>query len=122
MLVSYRRIWIVLVAVLVAAAQQTVSVTEAVIEDFSDMLTVNDSGFNDFSGNMGVVNKDDRPYGAIRIGRTSSRPAMTFRWNFTGQSDLDAYSGAFFSLFGLTDTKSAMTVRRRSTCPFLNTV
>ena len=34
------------------------SVFEYIFEDFNDMITVTDTGFNDFSGNMGIVNKD----------------------------------------------------------------
>jgi hypothetical protein len=103
-LIDYRTIWIALLFPLLAAAQQPVSVPDAVIEDFSNILTVTDSGFDQFSGNMGAINKNSLPYGAILIGRTSGRPAMTFRWSFSGQPDLEAYSGVFFSLFGLTDT------------------
>lgn len=54
---------------------------------------------------MGAINKDDRPYGAIRFGRVSGRMAMTFHWDYTGQADLAAYSGVFVSLFGPTDTQ-----------------
>ena len=38
------------------------SVFEYIFEDFNDMITVTDTGFNDFSGNMDIVNKDGVPY------------------------------------------------------------
>jgi uncharacterized protein (TIGR03437 family) len=119
---SIRRAWVVAFAAALPAVlscpaafgqQSQAAVAEAVLEDFADILTVTDSGFNDFSGNMGAVNKDSRPYGAARIERVSGRPAMTFRWDFTGTPDVEAYTGVFFSLFGLTDTK--VTYDRKTT-------
>ena len=91
---------------LLAAAQQPVSVPDAVIEDFSNMLTVTDSGFDQFSGNIGTIGS-----GAFLIGRTSGRPAMTFHWDFSGASALKANSGVFFSLFGLTATQVSLDLK-----------
>jgi hypothetical protein len=39
-----------------SGAQQRVSTSDAVIEDFSNRMTATDTGFNDFSGNMGAIN------------------------------------------------------------------
>ena len=88
-----------------AAVAQRQTVPDAVLEDFSNIVTVQDTGFDDFSGNMGLVNKDNKPYGSWTFGRSTGRPAVTFRWDFAGQADQAANAGAFFSLFGLTDTK-----------------
>jgi hypothetical protein len=50
-----------------AAAQQIVSVPDAVSTGFSNILPVNHGGFDDLSGNMGTVDKDSlRSLGGLR--------------------------------------------------------
>lgn len=79
--------------------------SEAVLIDFSNtnIVTKNDTGFNDFSGNMGVINKKEIPYGVSNLlCTTGNNCTQQLQWNFG--STLDAYTGFFLSLFGLTDT------------------
>ncbi len=75
-----------------------------VLEDFSDMVTLQDASVNDFSGNMGVINKDDLPFGKTSIiSRDGRKSALKFDWDFSNTSDEIAFTGLFFSLFGLSD-------------------
>jgi len=74
------------------------------LEDFDDIVTPFDMGFNDFGGNMGVI--------AAEFGSTSlecSTPescALRFRWNFGTAREV--FTGIFMSLFGLTDTLATL--------------
>ena len=82
--------------------------TDVVLEDFSDIVTANDRGFNDFSGNMGDINGHSAPGTPPNFGsgtvvcESATECAMRFAWNFGGQ--MDAFTGQFLSLFGLTST------------------
>ncbi len=87
-----------------------IAVEKAIIEDFSDMVTKQDTGINDFYGNIGVFNKDGVNYGKpplIIIDSSSGQEksvGMKFDWNFTITNDPQAYTGVFFCVFGLCDT------------------
>ncbi|MCK4398128.1 MAG: hypothetical protein KAV25_03980 [Methanophagales archaeon] len=86
------------------------SVFEYTFEDFNDMITVTDTGFNDFSGNMGIVNKDGVPYieAPLNISSLSQdEPGGSLRisYDFTKGDDEEAFAGIFMSLFGLTETQ-----------------
>jgi hypothetical protein len=79
---------------------------DAILEDFSDIVTPTDFGFNDFSGNFGTLNKDAKPFGQQTLACTNNiLCALRFQWDFTIDTDREAFTGIFFSLFGLTDTK-----------------
>jgi hypothetical protein len=80
--------------------------TALVLEDFTDIVTAADFGFNDLSGNTGSLNKDDRPYGraVLRVSQTGP-PVLRFEWDFGIDTDRTAFTGLFHSLFGLTDTR-----------------
>jgi hypothetical protein len=70
------------------------------LEDYSDIVTQTDLGFNDFSGNAGVV--DDR-YGHAELYCSDPQAcALRFDWDFG--SELEVFTGLFHSLFGLSDT------------------
>jgi len=93
----------VLMTVSVAVTAQETTVRRAVIEDYRDILTPNDAGFTDFSGNLGTVNKDGKPFGGSTIRcEAGDRCFDRFRWNFRGARE--AFTGRFWSVFGLTDT------------------
>ena len=86
------------------------AVFEYTFEDFNDMITVIDTGFNDFSGNMGIVNKDGVPYieAPLNISSLSQdEPGGSLRisYDFTKGDDEEAFAGIFMSLFGLTETQ-----------------
>lgn len=83
---------------------------EYIFEDFNDMITVTDTGFNDFSGNMGIVNKNGVPYieAPLNISSLSQdEPGGSLRisYDFTKGDDEEAFAGIFMSLFGLTETQ-----------------
>ena len=87
------------------------NVEKAIIEDFSNMVTKQDTGINDFYGNIGEFNKNGILYGrsSIIIDNSStneSSTGMRFTWNFTINNDNEAYTGVFFCIFGLCDTKA----------------
>jgi hypothetical protein len=80
-------------------------VREVVLEDFTDVVTHGDLGLDDFSGNTSALNKDGRSYGAGRLVRSvGGTYVLRFAWNFGVDRDEDAFTGLFYSLFGLTDT------------------
>lgn len=80
--------------------------SEWVIEDFSDIVTAQDAGLNDFSGNMGVINKWDVPYGRFDFtAAVGGSCPLRFAWDFTVSKDDVAFTGFFLSLFGLSDTR-----------------
>ncbi len=79
---------------------------EAVLVDYgnTNIVTSSDSGLNDFSGNMGIINKDEIPYGAGKLICVSGNNcSQQLTWDFG--SATDSYTGIFFSLFGLSDTR-----------------
>lgn len=80
--------------------------TTAALVDPVDFVTPLDLGFNQFGGNQGALNKDGRPYGALDLyAPAGSRPALRFAWSF-GDGDLEAFTGLYLSLFGLTETRT----------------
>ena len=88
-----------------ALAASTIS--DIVVEDFSDMVTQGDTGFDDFSGNMGEANKGGLPYIQCQMQTTLTETlGKQCTWNFGITDDREAYTGLFFNLFGLGDTKA----------------
>lgn len=85
-----------------------VSIDEVVLEDFDDVVTASDFGFNDFSGNVGTINKNGVLYGNRSLAcSTPMSCALRFEWDFTvPPNDPEAFTGLFFSLFGLSDTQA----------------
>jgi hypothetical protein len=82
-------------------------VTEVIIDDFSDKVTAVDLGFNQMSGNTGVINSRESMEGTntgLVVCPDGSPCFQQFRWDFTGEPDPEVFSGVFWSLFGLTDT------------------
>jgi hypothetical protein len=77
---------------------------EMVIEDFTDVVTPLDRSWNDFSGNRIDTNTD---LVAISLRRSSDRSALSLRWNFSASpGNPDAFTGIFFSLFGMNETEA----------------
>lgn len=82
--------------------------TDVVLEDFKDIVTGNDRGFNDFSGNMGDINGWTESGSPPSFGtgtvycESATDCALRFSWDFGGQ--INAFTGQFVSLFGLTST------------------
>jgi hypothetical protein len=74
-----------------------------VLEDFSDIVTLSDLGLNDFSGNMGAINPAGFSVGTMSLVSSDGSPRLQFAWDFTSAA-AEAFTGLFFSLFGLTDT------------------
>ena len=79
------------------------------LEDFNDVITEVDKGFNDFAGGNGELNKEGQPYGVSLLNCSNDMPpcSLHFSWDFLGIPGLDdpaAFSGLFFSLFGLKET------------------
>lgn len=74
-------------------------VRDAILEDFSDIVTQVDIGFNDFSGNVGMLNNNNQNYGKREL--VCKRPdscALQFEWNF-GIDEDGGLSPAFSSPF-----------------------
>ncbi len=67
--------------------------TQVILEDWTDIVTANDLGFSDFAGNSGLLER----YGTNTVEGTD----LKFNWNFN--TEFEAYTGRFFSLFGLTE-------------------
>ncbi len=87
------------------AAVTNLPVSAVTLEDYSDVVTYPDCGFNDFSGNCGAINKWEDPYGRSEIEFTDGRGALKLIWDFTITKDEGAFCGYFWSLFGQTDTQ-----------------
>ncbi|HRX00354.1 MAG TPA: glucoamylase family protein, partial [Cyclobacteriaceae bacterium] len=73
----------------------------ATLEDFDDILTQLDLGFNNFGGNMGVIN-DEYLLDPALFCSSPQTCALRLNWDFLSGGEI--YTGYFFSLFGLTDT------------------
>ncbi len=71
------------------------------LEDFDDVLTKLDLGFNDFGGNMGAINDEYLPQSTLFCA-TVQACALRLDWDFVSEDEI--FTGYFFSLFGLTDT------------------
>lgn len=111
---------ILMIALLVGPARGSLAaepglVTEAdpwiaILRDFSDVVSPMDMGFDDFSGNMGVINGPETglnyndPPLSLACVEGSPPCQLHFAWNF-GDSQ-EVFTGLFFSLFGLTDTQA----------------
>jgi len=90
----------------IPSSARSAAPSEWVIEDFSDIVTAQDAGLNDFSGNMGVINKWDVPYGRFDLTCAPDGACpLRFAWDFTVSKDDVAFTGFFLSLFGLSDTR-----------------
>ena len=84
-----------------SSAAPSINSSVVTLEDFSDIVTPVDLGFNDFSGNMGVINDN---YGQMVLNCTDvASCALRFEWGFG--SIQEDFTGIFLSLFGLKDTK-----------------
>lgn len=108
--------WLLFVPVVVGLAVTPANAkpeTQVIVEDFSDMVTSGDRGFNDFFGNSGDINKENskgRFYGTSKLVPLSPETmTLRFRWDFRVGTDREAYTGLFFCLFGLCDTKVTFT-------------
>ena len=104
------------------AANRTV-LSRVVLEDFRDVITTNDFGFDDFGGNSGEINKAGISYGVRTLLKTEggSAKALRFDWNFEvpgKPSDSEAFTGLFFSVFGLTDTRATFDGQTMQTISF----
>lgn len=87
----------------------------AILEDFEDVVTPTDLGFNDFSGNMGAINADYLQ-GLELVCSDEPECYLDLRWDFGGE--LEVFTGMFFSLFGLTDTQATFDGTRVETVSF----
>jgi hypothetical protein len=97
---------LLILALPATALGQRSIVRDVILEDFSDIVTLTDFGFNDFSGNFGSLNKGGKPFGKQTLDCTNGNTcALRFQWDFSIDPDREAFTGVFFSLFGLTDTK-----------------
>ncbi|HEY8240226.1 MAG TPA: hypothetical protein VIH35_02205, partial [Kiritimatiellia bacterium] len=97
---------VLIVLAMLCAGATFADTGEWVIEDFSDIVTPQDAGLNDFSGNMGVINKWEIPYGrADLVTAADGTCPLRFSWDFNQSHDDVAFTGFFLSLFGLSDTK-----------------
>ena len=80
-----------------------------VVDDWDNKITINDLGFNYFSGNMGTTETVE---GATTLGlsdnsNNSNGNSLEVSFNFTDQPQ-EVFAGFFSSLFGLTDTKVSL--------------
>lgn len=96
-----------------------VAIAFVTLEDFSDLVTSIDRGLNDFSGNTGDLNKDDRPYGQSALACAENGVCtVRFAWDFGVSEDQEAFTGLFMSLFGLTETLATFDGRTVETVSF----
>jgi hypothetical protein len=72
------------------------------LEDFSDIVTRLDGGFDDFSGNMGAINGEYVAEMAPVCEANGTGCRLRFGWNFGPANE--AFTGLFLSVFGLSDT------------------
>lgn len=72
------------------------------LEDFKDILTKLDLGFDDFGGNMGAINNQYLPQSTLFCASPQAC-ALRLDWNFGSGGEI--YTGYFFSLSGLTNTR-----------------
>jgi len=83
------------------ALPQQVSVTEAVVEDFTDVVTRRDLRTNDFSGDIRVVNPGAVPYGSTELlPKSGTGTALRLDWSFPAEGDAAPQTGISFDLFG----------------------
>jgi hypothetical protein len=84
-----------------------------VVADFRDAVTEGDLGWDEFSGDSGVLNPTGRIYGRRALVRPGTRSAgLRLSWDFGAGSGKDAFTGLSFSLFGLTATTTTFDGRR----------
>jgi hypothetical protein len=69
-----------------------------ILEDWSDIVTKNDMGFNDFNGNSGDLNSDSDDHTLYGIS-TLGNGGLAFNWDFRNLEI--AYTGRFFHCLGL---------------------
>lgn len=77
-----------------------------VVKDWRHDVTKNDLGSNHFSGNNGTINDRGFLYSEADLDCDTSPCGLRFDWNFTISSDANAFTGYFFSLRGLTQTRA----------------
>ncbi len=89
------------------AATAQPKIEKAILEDWSDMVTKLDMGINDFFGNSGAINKNGKPYIVCKVLHSATESqGLRCDWKFTISNDKEAYTGWFFCLFGLCETKA----------------
>jgi hypothetical protein len=90
--------------------------SQVTLEDFSDILTSMDLGFNDFSGNMGAINGQFVTAMDLTCPSEEESCYLRFAWDFASQREV--FTGLFFSLFGLTDTQATFDGETVVSIPF----
>ncbi|MFL7870049.1 MAG: glucoamylase family protein [Anaerolineales bacterium] len=78
--------------------------TKATIADYTDIVTPLDQGFNQFSGNSGLIN--DQYLEQTLHCPTNDINDCRLRLNWDFGDDSEGFTGIFQSIFGLTETKA----------------
>ena len=91
---------LVLLGMAPVSARQFNGLSIATLEDFDDILTQQDLGFNDFSGNMGFLNE----LYIVNDELICDGGECQFHIGWDFGLDTEVFTGYFMSLFGLTDT------------------
>lgn len=78
-----------------------------VVEDYSSIVTSQDLGVNQWAGNAGVVNPSGSANASAAVTNLTTVPSLRFHWDFSSDPDPLSFCGYFWSLMGLTDTKSS---------------
>ena len=88
-------------------AQAPAPIDAVVVKDWRHDVTPTDLGFNALSGNVGAVNKDGLDYARTALEcPTPVSCALRVSWDFRIAADLEAFTGYFLSLAGLTSTRA----------------
>ena len=83
------------------ALPQQASITEAVVEDFTDVVTRRDLRTNDFSGDTRLVNSGAAPFGATELlPKIGTGTALRLDWTFPADGEAAPQTGLEFDLFG----------------------
>ena len=93
---------LVLLVTATTANSYRAGIAIAILEDFADIVTQQDLGYNDFSGNMGLISDQYVTSAAHPLNCQNSDCFYRLAWDFG--ADTEVFTGYFFSLFGLTDT------------------
>jgi hypothetical protein len=72
------------------------------LDDFANKVTVNDLGFNYFAGNGGALGSGTATWVSASDGTGDG--SLRLSYNFNTSPPDQRFAGAFFSVFGLTDT------------------
>lgn len=100
--------WALVVACLalpVAAGQAFAQGREMVVEDYDDVVTALDLSVDDFSGNSGVLNSSEPGFGTTGLVRGGADASLRLSWSFANRGSVGAFTGLYWSLFGLTDAQ-----------------